>query len=110
MSRNPTTNTQRARRVGELLQALAVAGVLFALAAAPAAARPRPNPRTQSATTSQAANAPAPTTVIKETVVKRTNSHPALPIALSAAALAVALAAAAYTLAHRPNHRGATRA
>jgi hypothetical protein len=109
MTRTQTTNTQRSRRIAGMLRWLALFGVLLVAAAAPAAPRLRPNFRPQTATTGQVAGAPAPPTVVKETVIKRTDDHPALPIVLSAAALALALAAAAYTLAHRDQRRGATR-
>jgi hypothetical protein len=102
MPRSPITD-QASPRTGALLRRLGLAGVLIALAATPATAIPKPNRPTQSATSGQTASAPVPTTVVRETVVKSTNSHPALPIALSAAALAVALGAAAHTLI-RHNH------
>lgn len=103
MSSSPATDTHRSPRIGALGYGLALAGVLIALTSTPAAARSHPNRPAPSATSGQAASAPAPTTVVRETVVKSTNSHPALPIALSAAALAVALGAAAHTLVrHNP--------
>jgi hypothetical protein len=108
---NPATDTHRKPRIAVLRRGLALGGALLASTATPAEAATRlaPNHSPQSATTAQATSARAPTTVIKETVVKSTNSNPTLPITLSAAALAVALAAAAHTFSRRTDRVSQTR-
>ena len=102
MRRTETTTTQRSPRTGALLRRLAIAGALLALAAAPAAAGTN-HERSPAPATGQTGS--APTTIVKETEVKRTNSHPALPIAISGAALAIALATAAHTIARGAPNR-----
>ena len=110
MSKSPPTDSHRRPQVGAARRTLALAAALIALTTASgSAAHLKPHRPTQSATTTQAASGPGPTTVIKETVVKRTNGDPTLPIVLSAGALAVALGAAAHTLARRNPQRNTPR-
>jgi hypothetical protein len=110
MSRNPSADSHRRPGIGAVLLGLALTALL-ALTVAPASARHGElNAPIQAAATGQTTSGAAPTTVLKETVVKHTNSDPALPIVLSAAALAVALGAAALTLARRTVDRSTRRA
>ncbi|MHB8690714.1 MAG: hypothetical protein ACYDHH_05670 [Solirubrobacteraceae bacterium] len=106
MTRTQTTNTQRTRAIARMLHRLALSGALLVLAGGPAAAHTSPG-LNSARPSARVTSAQAQTTLIRETVIKQTHSNPALPIALSAAALAVALAVGAYTLARRRRDRAA---
>jgi hypothetical protein len=110
MPRNSDIKSGRLPRTGTLRGGLAVVAAALVLAPAAAVAQPARGGPPQSTASGQAASATAPTTVVKETVVKPANHDPALPIVLSATALAVALAAGAHTLVRRPAGPRRTRA
>lgn len=110
MPRNSNINVRRSSRIGTLRGALALLAAALALAPAAAVARPVRADPPQSTASALVASATAPTTVVKETVVRPSNDDPALPIVLSATALAVALAAGAHTLVRRTPGRPGTRA
>jgi hypothetical protein len=103
-------NSRRSPRIGTLRGSAAVLAAALALAPAAAVARPARGDPPQSRASALGASATAPTTVVRETVVKRSNYDPTLPIVLSAAALAVALAAGAHTLVRRTAGPSGTRA
>jgi hypothetical protein len=101
MPRNSDINSAPSPRIDTLRGRLALVAAALALAPAAAVAQPARSGSPQSAASALAASVTAPTTVVKETVVKPSNDDPALPIVLSATALAVALAAGAHTLVRR---------
>jgi hypothetical protein len=109
MPRNSDIHSKRSTRIGTLRGVLALLAAALAVAPATAGARPAGGGPPHSAASALVASATAPTTVVRETVVKPTNDDSTLPIVLSATALAVALAAGAHTLVRRTPAPRATR-